>query len=90
MYSLPFSYLQSTAELFAKRSLSVTLWGVVSFKAQGVGLQQLAPLAELTGGAVSVCVGDGGVRVFACVCVYVFLALVCVHATVCVLVRVYV
>ena len=51
-----FYLLQNTAALFARRSLSVSLWGVVSFKAQGVGLQQLAPLAELTGGAVSVCV----------------------------------
>ena len=54
-YNILITSLQSTAELFAKRSLSVSLWGVVSFKAQGVGLQQLAPLAELTGGAVSEC-----------------------------------
>lgn len=44
--------LQDIATLFARKSLSVSLWSVVSFEGQGVGLKELAPLAELTGGAV--------------------------------------
>jgi hypothetical protein len=38
--------------VFARKSLSVSLWSVVSFEGRGVGLRELAPLAELTGGVV--------------------------------------
>ena len=46
---------KSIATVFARKSLSVSLWSVVSFEGRGVGLRELAPLAELTGGAVRHC-----------------------------------
>ena len=55
----------------------MSLWGVVSFKAQGVGLQQLAPLAELTGGTVRE-------RVFVYACIFLY---VCCAVCACVYVR---
>lgn len=39
--------------MFAQRGLSVSLWGVVSFEGRGVGLEGMAPLADLTGGSVN-------------------------------------
>jgi hypothetical protein len=47
--------LQSIATVFARKSLSASLWSVVSFEGRGVGLRELAPLAELTGGVVRYC-----------------------------------
>ena len=38
----------------AHRSLSLSLWSVMSFKGQGVGLKQLSPMSKLTGGSVNI------------------------------------